>query len=264
MEFNKIYANGCSFTGAGGLNFKFIRDKYKLILNMDLSDDYIQYAYPNIIAKALNADIINEAVSGGSMNRLIRKTYQYVYDNKASVENTLFILELPPMWRDEIYSNKLDRLMNITWGSIKEPSNDLTDMAAGYDITDMQKIHTELQSYFYNFVNTDFEYKLSMNNFLGLMCFLIHNNIKVILIDNTSFENFLHRNGFKNDYNFVKFDNMEMQEWFVINKLRINDELKEKVDGHAGIEGNRRIAQIILSYLYKQKLISKNESINLV
>ena len=72
--FTKIYANGCSFTKAGGLDQSDIRQKYKKILNVDLDDDYIQYAYPNILSKKLKVPIINEAESGGSVNRLIRKT----------------------------------------------------------------------------------------------------------------------------------------------------------------------------------------------
>jgi hypothetical protein len=262
--FKKIYANGCSFTGAGGLNFAYVRKKYLEILGIKLDDDYIQYAYPNIVASKLTIDVQNEAVSGGSMNRLIRKTYQYVYDNQSSISETLFILELPPQWREEVYSNYLDRLMNVTWGTIKEPATDMTDVALGYDIGDLKKIHKELESYFYNFINTDFEYKKSMNNFLGLMYFLKYNNAKVILIDNTFFEEFLQTNNLKHDFNFVKFNNMQMQRWFVVNKLTINDELDTKLDGHAGIDGNEKIADIIINYLHKNKFISKNESIKII
>jgi hypothetical protein len=251
MEFSKIYANGCSFTCAGGINFKFVRDKYKEILNIDLDEDYIKYAYPNIIGNELNIEVINQATSGGSINRLIRKTYQYVYDNKISIDNSLFILELPPMWRDEIYCNKLDRFMNVTWGTINMASNDMTDVANGYDYSDMQKVYENLKSYFYNFVNTDIEYKKSMNNLLGLIHFLKNNNITVLLIDNTLFEKFLRINNIHHNFNFVNFDNFEMQRWFIENKWTINDELGSNVDGHAGIEGNQKIAKKILNYLYK-------------
>jgi hypothetical protein len=263
-SFKKIYANGCSFTGAGGLNFESIRKKYLEILGIKLDDDYIQYAYPNVVASKLSIDIQNEAISGGSMNRLIRKTYQYVYDNESSVLETLFILELPPMWREEVYCNQLDRLMNVTWGTIKEPAIDMTDVAAGYDIGDLKKIHKELESYFYNFINTDFEYKKSMNNFLGLMYFLKHKNANVILIDNTFFEEFLQTNNLKHDFNFVKFDNVQMNRWFTINNLTINDELKIKIDGHAGVDGNIKIADVVLKYLIKNKFISKNDSIKII
>lgn len=259
MEFSKIYANGCSFTCAGGINFEFVRRKYKEILNIDLDDDYIKYAYPNIIGNEFNIEVINQSVSGGSVNRLIRKTYQYVYDNQSSISETLFILELPPMWRDEIYCNKLDRFMNVTSGTILMQSNEMKDIANGFDVTDIRKVHENLQSYFYNFVNTDIEYKKSMNNLLGLIHFLKHNDITVLLIDNTIFEKFLHINNTHHNFNFVKFDNFEMQEWFIKNKWTINDELGTKdVDGHAGINGNQQIANKILNYLYKNKIIDKN------
>lgn len=263
-SFKKIYANGCSFTGAGGLNFQYVRNKYSEILNIKLDDDYIQYAYPNILAKELSIDVHNEAASGGSMNRLIRKTYQYVYDNQSTTNETLFILELPPMWREEVYCNKLDRLMNVTWGTIRDPATDMTDVAAGYDIGDLKKIHKELESYFYNFVNTDFEYKKSMNNFLGLMYFLKHKNITTILIDNTFFEEFLQINNLKHDFNFVNFNNMQMVNWFTTNNLTISNELGIKIDGHAGLNGNIQISQIVLKYLINNKFIEKSDYIKII
>ena len=50
-------------------------DKYKQILNMDLSDDYIQYAYPNIIAKEFRRPIgpvspINPVAVMGIMGKM--------------------------------------------------------------------------------------------------------------------------------------------------------------------------------------------------
>jgi hypothetical protein len=263
-DFKKIYANGCSFTGAGGINFEYIRKKYLEILGIQLDDNYIQYAYPNILGKELSIDVHNEATSGGSMNRLIRKTYQYVYNNQSTISQTLFMLELPPMWREEVYCNQLDRLMNVTWGTIKEPATDMTDVAAGYDIGDLKKIHKELESYFYNFINTDFEYKKSMNNFLGLMYFLKNKNVNVILIDNTFFKEFLQTNNLKHDFNFVNFDNMPMSSWFAKNNLTINDELGLKIDGHAGISGNIQIANIVLKYLISNKFISDKNLIKII
>ena len=260
-SFDKIYANGCSFTCAGGLNFIYVREQYKKVLNIDLQDDYLKYSYPNMIADKLNMDIVNEAFHGGSVNRLIRKTYQHIYDNQKHISNTLFILELPPMWRDEVYCNRLDRLMNVTWGTINVPDEDLTDVAAGYDRGDIKKINNDLQSYFYNFVNTDFEYKKSMNNVLGLLSFLKQNNIEFILIDNTFFEEFLQANNLKYNFHFVNFNNMQMQQWFSINKLTINDELNMKIDGHAGLHGNVKIANIVLDYLNKINFINTSENL---
>jgi hypothetical protein len=54
-------------------------------------------------------DIVNEGESGGSITRIIRKTYEYIIKNKKDIKETLFIFEIPPGWRDEYYSNKLKR-----------------------------------------------------------------------------------------------------------------------------------------------------------
>ena len=68
----------------------------------------------------------------------------------------------------------------------------------------------------------------------------------------------------KHDFNFVNFDNVQMARWFTINNLTINDELKIKIDGHAGINGNIQIANIVLKYLISNKFISKNGSIKII
>ena len=240
--FTKIYANGCSFTKAGGLDQSGIRKKYKKILNISLDDDYIQYAYPNIVSKKLKVPITNEAESGASVNRLIRTTYEYAYKNQFTLSETLFILELPPMWRDEIYSNHLDKPINVNPGVIKDSDN-------------LNKLGLKnLKLYFLEFINTDFEYKKSMNNLIGLIYFLKHNNSNVILLDNCNFELFLNNNNLKHDFNFVSFDDELMHLWFAKNKLTINDELGVDVrDGHAGITGNQKIADIVLDYLNEKK-----------
>jgi len=250
--FTKIYANGCSFTKAGGLDQSDIRQKYKKILNVDLDDDYIQYAYPNILSKKLKVPIINEAESGGSVNRLIRKTYEYVYKNQSTISETLFILELPTMWRDEIYSNQLDKSMNIN-SSMIESSPNLD-----------KNILKNLQLYFYNFVNIDFEYKKSMNNLLGLIYFLKDKNSNVILLDNSNFELFLKYNNLKHDFNFIPFDDKLMHLWFSSNKLTINNELGIDIDGHAGIIGNEKIADIVLNYLDDNKIYKKKNNIKII
>jgi hypothetical protein len=250
--FNKIYANGCSFTKAGGLDQLDIRLKYKKILNIDLNDDYIQYAYPNIVSKKLKVPIDNQAVSGGSVNRLIRKTYEYVYKNQSTIFETLFILELPTMWRDEIYSNYLDKTIKIN------PT--MIDNHSGMD----RELLKNLQSYFYNFVNIEFEYKKTMNNLLGLMYFLKHNNSNVILLDNANFESFLKNNKLKHDFKFVSFGNKTMHEWFCFNKLTISDELGIDIDGHAGIIGNEKIADIVLNYLDDNKIYKKKNNIKII
>ena len=229
MSFNSIYVNGSSFSCGNGLDLIEIKKIYKEKLNIEIQN-HIDFSYPNIIATNFKTKIINEAVPGGSLNRLIRKTYQFIFDKKNISKNTLFILELPPMWRDEFYSNKLDRLVNITWGTIKHPDTDLTNIRNGYDVSDILAIHKDLENYFKNFIDIDFEEKKSMKNMLGLLSYLIVNDLNYILIDCSGFDDFLKKNSLKDDYNFLWFDNKKMHHWIDDNKLRISDELNIEID----------------------------------
>ena len=174
MSFNSIYVNGSSFSCGNGLDLIEIKKIYKEKLNIEIPN-HIDFSYPNIIASNFKTKIINEAVPGGSLNRLIRKTYQFIFDKKNISKNTLFILELPPMWRDEFYSNKLDRFINITWGTIKDPTKDLTNIRNGYDVSDILKIYDDLTDCFDNFINC-YSFLSQCNFYLfkdwwGILCF---------------------------------------------------------------------------------------------
>jgi len=248
MSFNSIYVNGSSFSCGNGLDLIEIKKIYKEKLNIEIPN-HIDFSYPNIIATNFKTKIINEAVPGGSLNRLIRKTYQFIFDKKNISKNTLFILELPPMWRDEFYSNKLDRFINITWGTIKNPTKDLTNIRNGYDVSDILKIYDDLTNCFDNFINVDLEAKKSFINLLGLISYMSNVGLKFILIDCAGFKEFLNHNAITNDYNFLFFDNKKMHHWIVDNKLTINDELGVKIDAHAGIVGNKKIASILSEYI---------------
>ena len=251
MKFKKLYVNGCSFSCGNGLDLIEIKKLYKEKKGIDIVN-HLNFAYPNIFAKKYGIEIINDAIPGGSLNRMIRKTYGYIFNNTDSLKDTLFILELPPMWRDEFYSNKLDRLLNITWGTIKHPDTDLTNIRNGYDVSDILSIHKDLENYFKNFIDIDFEEKKSMKNMLGLLSYLIINDLNYILIDCSGFDDFLKKNSLKDDYNFLWFDNKKMHHWIDDNKLRISDELDIEIDRHAGIDGNKIIAEKLEEYINKK------------
>ena len=251
MKYKNLYVNGCSFSCGNGLDLIEIKDLYKNKLQIDIPN-HLDFAYPNIFAKKYNLSITNEAVPGGSLNRMIRKTYGYIFNNTDKLKDTLFILELPPMWRDEFYSNKLDRLVNVTWGTIKHPDSDLTNIRNGYDVSDILSIHKDLENYFKNFIDVDFEEKKSMKNMLGLLSYIILNDLNYVLIDCSGFDDFLKKNGLKDDYNFLWFDNKKMHHWIDDNKLRISDELNIEIDRHAGVKGNQIIAQILEEYIIEK------------
>jgi len=250
-KFDKIYVNGCSFSCAGGLQWNEIKKLYKSKLSIDI-DNHMDFAYPTLVAKHFNIPIDNESVSGGSINRLVRKTYEYIYKNISDVKDTLFILEIPPMWRDEIWSNKLDRTLNITSGLLHYPDTDLTDISNGYGRHEFKKIYNEVLMYFDSFINPDFEDKKSFNSIVGLIAFMKSLDINYVILDNSHFHSYLNKNNLRQDkFNFCFFENIEMHRWFKLNKLTIDDELGVNMDGHAGVDGNVKISKFVIDYINK-------------
>ena len=59
--------------------------------NIDI-DNHLDFAYPNILSKKLNVDIVNEGAPGGSVTRMLRKTYDYLLENYSTIKETLVIL----------------------------------------------------------------------------------------------------------------------------------------------------------------------------
>jgi hypothetical protein len=252
MKFDRIYVNGCSFSCAGGLQWDIHKKLYKEKLSIDI-DNHMDFAYPTLIANHFNVPVINESISGGSINRLIRKTYEYIFKNIHNLKGTLIMLEIPPMWRDELWSNKLDRTLNITSGLISAPDTDLTDISNGYGKHEFKKIYNEVMVYFDSFVNPDFEDKKSYNSLIGLLSFIKSLEIECIILDNSEFHHYLLKNNMRDiKFNFCFFENIQMHSWFRIKKLTIDDELNMKnIDGHAGIKGNTEISKTIINYINK-------------
>jgi hypothetical protein len=214
-------------------------------------DNHIEYSYPNLISKLNNVSIVNEAIPGGSANRMIRKTFDYIHNHQSESKTTLFLLEIPPMWRDEFYSNDFDKMFNITWGVLKN-SEDNTDVANGYDKSESLLIKNDLKNYFSKFINVDFEVKKTMNNILGLLSYLKLNNIQYVLINGFEFYTFLLKNNLNLDYNFYWIDkDVEPINISFVNKnLTITSELNNSyIDNHLGYFGNEYVANNLNDYI---------------
>lgn len=241
MPIKKIYVSGGSqCIGAG-----FMWDKVKKIYknNNIVIENHFDFAYPNILAKKLNVEITNDGAPGGSITRMIRKTYEYIFNN--NIEDTLFILEVPPGWRDEFYSNEYKRYFNMTIGNILSP-NDETDVACGNNVDDLRSIHKNFTDYFYNFIDDKLHQEKMMLNLLGLLSYFKLNNINYLLIDSGDFHTYLFRRNQPLDYNFVWFsDKFErpMWEWAEKENYLIKNETNGKSnDEHMGVEANKMVA----------------------
>jgi hypothetical protein len=247
----KIFVTGGSHCIGGGFNWKHVLSVYQNI-GYDITNQY-DITYPKLVSENFNCDVIFEGDFGGSINRLINKTYDYIFNN--DVKDTLFIIEMPPGWRDEFYSIELNRSVNMTIGNILSP-DDETDVACGYDVKDLHKIHKDISNYFYKFVDYEKERKKWMNGIMGLLSYFKLNKLKYILIDSGDFQNYLRNHNLKeDDYNFLWFDNGNaMNNWINEKKLTIKCETNGlSNDEHLGIKGHKLVAEKIINYINENK-----------
>jgi hypothetical protein len=251
MKINKIFVTGGSHCIGGGFNWNKTIEIYKSLgINVGSRFDV---TYPKIVGNYFNCDVIFEGEFGGSVNRMINKTYDHIFNN--DTKDTIFILEIPPGWRDEFYSVELNRYVNMTIGNILSP-DDETDVACGNNVNDLHRIHKDVTNYFYKFVDYDKDRKKWMNGIMGLLSYLKLNNLKYILIDSGDFQTYIRVNNLnESDYNFLWFDNGNaMNNWINEKSLTIKKETNGlSNDEHMGIKGHQLVAEKIIKYVEENK-----------
>jgi hypothetical protein len=108
-QFSKIYINGSSLSCGGSLHLKSeAANHYFNEKNVEKWTNPKDISYGNVLGNILNAEIINEAKEGGGLDRLIRKTYEYISSKpQRELSQTLFLFDIPLQpARFEVFSRK--------------------------------------------------------------------------------------------------------------------------------------------------------------
>jgi len=130
MLFKTIYLNGCSFMwGVGHSNpsvFKYFEETKDIntshgehFTGKTLFNNYDWVRQDTNISGRLkkhygDLPLIDESIYGGSLQRVIRKTYNWIFNNDKQAKETLFILEWPIGIRNEMYIPLQKRYVNYT------------------------------------------------------------------------------------------------------------------------------------------------------
>lgn len=108
-KFSQIYINGSSLSCAGALEYQSAAWRYYTTeLDIKIWTNQKELSYGNILGNMLNLKIINEAKEGGGLDRLIRKTYDYISERTLEeLSQTLFVFDIPLQpARFEVFSRK--------------------------------------------------------------------------------------------------------------------------------------------------------------
>ncbi len=249
-----LVTNGSSVTKGGGFeNYQYrqdVRDFYKSKgIDVPIQEE-CTYTYH--LSKLLNSQPINLAKCGSGMRRLVRTSYDWIYNNLDKIEDTTFIFELQDGVRMEIFLTEYNKF-GVVNGFIGEPEwgedyhmvmNWFEDDISPDELT--QKYKSRLNMYHQNFWSWDYEEqrtwrevnmffafveKMNLNYYVSIA---EHNVDKVYTMNKNRVINL---KGHTDIWTLAEKD-----------KLLISNEIGFD-DNHIGLKGNKIVAEKLLEFI---------------
>jgi len=262
---NKInlYVNGCSWTDGDVL------DGRGVISHLKLNGIGRDYSYPTLVSKKLNFNLIDESRYGGSINRITRMTWDYIIKEKNSIDNTIFLLEIPNGFRDEIYSSKFEKYFNITGGLLSNPT-DKTEAGNQWD-----SIKKDVIENYYNFHNFEFFDKEEYIKLMSLILYIKNTKAQIYFLQpyDLLYKIEKYRGIFSNiikERDIIKLQTDLMinanykliEDMCVSEKISIGHELNDGIeDSHPGVSGHEILSEIIINHIQKYNKFKTNKLI---
>lgn len=264
MEFDKykfFYVNGCSYSEGGGLEPNEKRGIgvipiYEKLYNISWNDTS-DVNFGKRLEEIIKIKCINESKSGGGTSRVVRMTYDFIYDNWENKDKFFIILEKPDSSRSDVFSAKhneyyiVNSQVNDSIHSFAGASRDYFNKVYKEEDELSKSIFEEWYKNHYNFENNIMQDEKS---FVGLYSFCKLNNIKIFIMSGNSL---LFTESFEKE-DIIKFSDIESERddifnWCSRNKMTINDEtmgeLTEYIDTHPGYFGHIEYAKQLAKFM---------------
>ena len=98
-EIKYVYVNGCSYANGNGLSGSSDINHYESMGGIKTIPE--RYSY--LLAKKFDAVELNDALGGGSNQRIYRKTFDWASKNPDKLNNTLFVIQWSYGSRNELW-----------------------------------------------------------------------------------------------------------------------------------------------------------------
>jgi hypothetical protein len=259
----EIHCFGTSHTEGGGFEF-MNREK-----NIELKKFYTEepftkenYSYPGNLQKLVGKDIkvYNHAKSGYGNERMYRLVYDVLNNGKPNDEK-LLLLEFSYVGRKEYYSKSINDYFIANYSFNEKGFIQNLDMAQTYFVSSYKNVEKLLKPLVYEFMTETIDFDIQektmkMNNDF-FIDYLLYNNVNFLLTSPPYFlqPRFGTEEKIKN--NLIEFEEFvdDLYVFVEKNKLRIRDETNNEIlDGHSGLEGNKKIAKIIFDKINNLKI----------
>jgi hypothetical protein len=260
MNFKKykyFYVNGCSHSQGGGLeepsiHHKSVRPIYEELYGVTW-ENRSEVNYGKRLSDIIGVRCINESESGSGVDRMVRKTYDFIYKNWGERDKFFIILEVPDSSRSEVLYAPTKEYFIVNSHYCEQKDNfKFISATREYNNVKYSNSDFEKQEFFKTWFNNHFdcEEKLKSDEklFIGLYSFCKLNGIKIFVMDTT----FITECFDKKDV--LDFDNMgygyDLHRWCEKNKMTICDETNGRShDGHPGYFGHIEYAKKLAEYL---------------
>ena len=249
-KYKLFYVNGSSFTEGGGLEEESISKKsvslqYKKQHNV-IWENRKEVNWGNRLSKIIKIKCINESKSGAGVERLVRKTYEFIFNNWDIKDKFFIILELPSPDRIELFLNKANDYYIL---NLQNKNTNFISSTRDYFTEEYKKFDEEHHNIMQKYMNNHFSYEekvLSDDRLtIGLYSFCKLNKIKVYLDRTTHFyfQNTIDKNDllFKDVYNWCIDKNLT-----IANEISGSDPLSNK---HPGFFGHIEYAKELAKFL---------------
>ena len=271
MKFKRIYVNGSSLSCGGSLEPNTQSYNYYVNSGIPKWDNEKEVSYGNVLAKDLGIECVNDAKQGGGLDRIIRKTFDYIDTlTQEEIDTTLFLFDIPLQpSRVEIYSKEFKDFFVMSVYDKKWNTN-IEGKTISSKISFSRAYKKEKLNLTYNqyikhdtilntFVDEYYDYEIETKRLLRQLIlfynFLDNKKISYIVDLNDSL---FTASGYDNEDNFKIYNNnysyktnpniipmKSLWQTSVYHQWRICDEIEGNNDSHLGYYGNIKYAEFI-------------------
>lgn len=281
MKFDRIYVNGSSLSCGGSLELDSQFYKYYTSeLGKEKWNSEKEVSYGNLLAKELGIECINDSKQGGGLDRLIRKTFDFIDDlEDDELEKTLFLFDIPLQPnRMELYSKEFEDYLVVSVYDKYYPitiDDKILNSKISFSRSYVNKnLNLSYEKYCYHnekinqFVDQYYDFEVEITrmvrqlilfyNFLDNKKICYNIDLNDSLFTASGFDKnslILYKNNYSHRLNPNILEMTTIWELSVKENWRICDEIPNNLDSHLGYFGNQKYASFIHNKLKEKNLI---------
>lgn len=247
-----FYTNGSSHTKGGGFETRDVegffheemKNYYETHYNVSWkSCDDVNYA--TRLSELIGIKVYNEAVQGGGLDRVIRKTYDFIDSNWSDRHRFFIILETPDASRIDLYYKPIKNYLIVN-----DDNNGSLYGTTSYfpKPKHVDEYQDDMRLYCDKFYDHREHHISNERKLVGLYSFCKRENIAIKLMSG-----FRHHSETYNQSDVLSRNNTDeydIIEWCIQNKKQIKHETNfEVIDGHPGYFAHIEYANIWKNWL---------------